>query len=356
MNSFEFHCAHPDHLISTDTPPSSICGASNHELCGVGAIKRRSECARCVASTPDIVEVLALHRCPAITRWCEKMDGVNFVTQEEATFNRALVVLYAAEPDLHRLPRAVFDCIAASMPVQMISYGEFHVASNDFRVAFSQADPDPQRRAETLAVYQRHAASHPFWQYDPAFYGERALRESYFFDDEEFFALPIAREVFLPSNAHRQMRVVVGLDGYVLHVTAHRIVGEPRFSDAERDRMQVLRGHIVRIYRQALERTAATLTPAERLDFHSPDLSRRQRDVALLLAAGKSNEAIARALNISLDTVKSHLRAVYAKLGVDDRFGAGLAIHRRPPFAHMPPMWNLPGSHWAPDGTIRAEE
>jgi DNA-binding CsgD family transcriptional regulator len=305
---------------------------------------------------PGIVKVLTVRRCPTITRWCEKMDGVNFVTQEEAALNRALVALYAAEPDLHRLPSAVFDGIAATMPVQMISYGEFHAASNDFRVAFSQVDPDPQRRASTLAAYQRLAGSHPFWQYDPAFYGERALRESDFFDDEEFFALPIAKEVFLPAGAHRQMRVVVGFDGYVLHVTAHRVVGEPPFSDAERDRMQVLRGHIVRIYRQALERTATTLTPAERLDFHSPGLSRRQRDVALLLAAGKSNEAIARALNISLDTVKSHLRAVYAKLGVDDRFGAGLAIHRRPPFARMPPMWSLPGSHWAPDGTIHVEE
>lgn len=278
------------------------------------------------------------------------MEDVTFFTPEDATFDRNLVALYAAEPDLHRLPQAVFDCIAAVLPTQMISYGEFHATSGDFRVAFSQADPDPQRRASTLAAYQRHAASHPFWQYDPAFYGERALRESDFFDDEEFFALPIAKEVFLPAQAHRQMRVVVGFDGYVLHVTAHRIVGGPPFSDAERDRMQVLRGHIVRIYRHALERTAATLTPAQRLDFHSPDLSRRQRDVALLLAAGKSNEAIARALNISLDTVKSHLRAVYAKLGVDDRLGAGLAIHRRPPFERMPPMWSLPGSHWAPGG------
>jgi DNA-binding CsgD family transcriptional regulator len=99
------------------------------------------------------------------------------------------------------------------------------------------------------------------------------------------------------------------------------------------------------------------MSPVERLIHLSPELSPRQREVARWIAAGKSNDAIAELLGIRLDTVKSHVRIVFEKLGVDDRLGAALAVHRRAPFTQLPPMWTLPGSRWSPAGlrTISAE-
>ena len=273
----------------------------------------------------------------------------------QTRFQQRLVELYAAEPDLHSLPREVFACLELAVAgdaggCDVAGFGEFHLASGEFRVEYSQVDPDPQRRAQGVAAYAKHAGSHPFWGSDPAFFGERALRESDFFSDEEFMALPIAREVFLPSHAHRQMKAVVMQHGYALSISAHRTVGKPAFSDAERDRMQELRRHLAILYRQALERTAQSLPPAEKLIHLCPDLTPRQRDVARLLADGKSNEAIAQLLGVRLDTVKSHVRMVFDKLGVDDRLGAALAVHRRAPFSRLPPMWTLPGSRWSPAG------
>lgn len=81
-----------------------------------------------------------------------------------------------------------------------------------------------------------------------------------------------------------------------------------------------------------------------------PELSPRQREVARWIAAGKSNEAIAGLLGIRLDTVKSHVRGAFEKLGADDRLGAALAVHRRPPFTQLPPMWTLAGSRGSPAG------
>jgi hypothetical protein len=43
-----------------------------------------------------------------------------------------------------------------------------------------------------MQAFARHRHSHPFWQYDPVFYGERALGESDFFTDDEFVELPMA--------------------------------------------------------------------------------------------------------------------------------------------------------------------
>ena len=48
-------------------------------------------------------------------------------------------------------------------------------------------------------------------------------------------------------------------------------------------------------------------------------LSGREREVALALAAGASNDEIARALFLSENTVKTHVKAILAKLGLADR-------------------------------------
>jgi LuxR family maltose regulon positive regulatory protein len=48
-------------------------------------------------------------------------------------------------------------------------------------------------------------------------------------------------------------------------------------------------------------------------------LSERELEVLRLLAAGYSNPEIAGQLYISLNTVKSHLKNIYAKLGVTRR-------------------------------------
>ncbi len=50
-----------------------------------------------------------------------------------------------------------------------------------------------------------------------------------------------------------------------------------------------------------------------------PQLSRREREVARVAVAGKSNRQIADELSISVRTVESHLYNVFAKLGVSDR-------------------------------------
>ena len=57
-------------------------------------------------------------------------------------------------------------------------------------------------------------------------------------------------------------------------------------------------------------------------------LTGRERDVLELLAAGHSNREIARTLHLSEKTVKTHVSAVLAKLGVADRTQAALVAVR----------------------------
>ncbi|MGZ3099875.1 response regulator [Streptomyces sp. H62] len=61
-----------------------------------------------------------------------------------------------------------------------------------------------------------------------------------------------------------------------------------------------------------------------------PSLTDRERDILAQLATGLGNREIARALFISEATVKTHLRRVYDKLGVETRAGAvAVAKERR---------------------------
>ena len=55
-------------------------------------------------------------------------------------------------------------------------------------------------------------------------------------------------------------------------------------------------------------------------------LSPQQREVAMLLAQGKTNQAIAQALGVSHNTASYHVKQVFARLGVHDRAEVGKAL------------------------------
>jgi DNA-binding NarL/FixJ family response regulator len=71
-------------------------------------------------------------------------------------------------------------------------------------------------------------------------------------------------------------------------------------------------------------------TPAviDRNPTGEPPLTAREEDVIQLLAKGLRNKQIAAALNISEDTVQSHVKSIFVKLGVHDRTEALVAAVR----------------------------
>ncbi|MFT4216183.1 MAG: response regulator transcription factor [Micropruina sp.] len=74
---------------------------------------------------------------------------------------------------------------------------------------------------------------------------------------------------------------------------------------------------------------AATTSPprkpgnaADALGSRFPELTRREAEVLALIVNGLSNAAIASELFVGVTTVKTHINAIFAKLGVRDRASA----------------------------------
>ena len=73
------------------------------------------------------------------------------------------------------------------------------------------------------------------------------------------------------------------------------------------------------------------LTARQRIRGRTPalGLSGRERDVLVELTSLSNLGEIASALDVSVNTVKSHVRAIYGKLGVSTRRSAVLAMYDR---------------------------
>lgn len=108
----------------------------------------------------------------------------------------------------------------------------------------------------------------------------------------------------------------VGASGYILK----RIDGQ----ELVRHLRRVREGEIVVDHALAgrVALSAARLSAGEFWSGAHLGLTQRESEVLELLVSGHSNKAVASTLVVSEDTVKTHIRGLYRKLGVSDRSGA----------------------------------
>ena len=76
--------------------------------------------------------------------------------------------------------------------------------------------------------------------------------------------------------------------------------------------------------RDVLPYSLARGDPARHYRLNKVGLTRRETDVVGLIAAGAPNKEISRRLELSMNTVKSHIRTAYRAMGVTSRTQAVL--------------------------------
>jgi DNA-binding CsgD family transcriptional regulator len=98
------------------------------------------------------------------------------------------------------------------------------------------------------------------------------------------------------------------------------------FFGARRDRDQAARE--LRALGRSAPRRAGLAAAPRRAGRATADarLSARERQVADLVAIGRTNRQIAAQLHISVNTVETHLRRIFAKLEVSSRAAVGTSL------------------------------
>lgn len=154
----------------------------------------------------------------------------------------------------------------------------------------------------------------------------RAYRFSDVIDTEQLHELAVYRELYARLGVEHQLAFTLPSDSdRVLAIVLSR--GKHDYSDAECAFANRARPFLIQAYLNALAHEALRSRTGQRIApsidaVSAAGMTRRESEVLVLLAFGRSNHHIASALGISPRTVGKHLERSFRKLGVADRSSA----------------------------------
>ena len=213
-------------------------------------------------------------------------------------------------------PEQVLARMRELVPCDTVSYGDFdrdfdregHVWRTGVRY---DGEPRSPVTASVIEAHARFAYQYPYRPWNPE--ARHTLRWSDLLSRREWHALDLYWEVCRPLDGEYELDLWLA--------TPDGIAGGFGFDSFERDFserdklvLDTLRPHLIQLWRNAAARRCDSKSLAV--------LTRREREVLLWVARGKSNREIAAVLYVAPGTIRKHLDNVYDKLGVSNRAGA----------------------------------
>lgn len=213
-----------------------------------------------------------------------------------------------------------------------LTYNEIGPASGQMEYHLWPADMIPP---VGLTVFAAYVHEHPLVNYYRDTADGQPVRISDFLGRERFHRLGLYADFFRHFPVEHQLAVSLPSPApQVIGIAFNRSSGD--FSDADRDLLAVLRDPMT----TAMERARAREQARQALtapDSKLADLTDRELRVLQLAALGRTNSAIAHALDISARTVAKHLEHIYRKLGVSSRAAAVYRASALPGRRAVPP-------------------
>ncbi len=245
-------------------------------------------------------------------------------------YNDALADCYAAG-GVEQLVEAILIHVPRLVAVESTTFFPVNDDQWHFTIVLSR-ELDPALFDQYQAYYE------PFDDYKRAVFARQPLpvvdRSSDYMDYAQWAKNPHRAEFLLPNGLYHLAGMQVVVDNIlVADLSFHRDRGTD-FTDDEMLLFSELQRHISTAFARCLERhptplplTPPTLVPL--LEGAGPlcRLTRREMDVIRFLAQGCTNADIAAHLDVSLNTVKTHLKHVLAKTGCPNRTALAAILH-----------------------------
>ena len=173
----------------------------------------------------------------------------------------------------------------------------------------------------TQPVFAAHVHEHPLVNHYRATGGGEPVMISDFLTQQRFHRLGLYTEFFRGIPVEHQMAVsLAGPEQQVIGIAMNR--GRRDFSGQDRALLSVLRAPLNAALHRARRRQQARQALTTIAGCWLAALTEREIQILALVADGRTNTAIAHALEVSPRTVAKHLEHTYRKLGVNSRAAA----------------------------------
>lgn len=252
--------------------------------------------------------------------------------------SQVLLALYSAE-DLDDFRARALAAVKREFGGELTCHNEINVATGDSLSILSDAIGDFEK---LRPAFFKHVEHHPSVQHILKTNGTEssALRTSDFVSQRRWRGSGLYADFYGPlADVRYQLTIGQRVGDWLVFFAISRRNRD--FSEDECALLTALRPHFIQAYRNAEARTElarlrvsanradAERTPGEAAIFALMtrfELSRREAQVLSELSQGKTNEAIAQTLGISLSTVKTRLENVFRQLEVTSRTAAALRV------------------------------
>jgi len=212
----------------------------------------------------------------------------------------------------------VLPGLATLVGCDVLTYNEIGPAESET----SYADyPHGALDRATQPVFAAYVSEHPLVRHHRSAGVGEPVKISDFLSRERFHRLGLYAEFFRHIPVEHQMAVSLpGPDDLVIGIALNR--SRTDFTETDRALLSVLRAPLQRALLRARSRHQAQHGLALAMSHGLAQLTNRELEVLQLVALGRTNVAIAHALDISPRTAAKHLEHIYRKLGVTSRAAA----------------------------------
>jgi DNA-binding CsgD family transcriptional regulator len=226
-------------------------------------------------------------------------------------------------------PRRAMSGIGHLIESDLLTYNEIDTRRQR---AFMVQEPAGAINAPQVQTFERLAHQHPLINHYARTRESRPRKVSDFLSLTEFRRLDLYQEFFRVVAVNYQMAVTIpSANALVIGIALNRAGRD--FSERDRSVLDLVRPHLVQAYRNIAERSALRerAEAAEQALWAESatvlaSLTKREHEILVLVADGKTNPEIAGRLSVSPRTVQKHLEHVYDKLGVRTRTAAAMKL------------------------------